>query len=176
MIHPILKHQRRLAQMNCSPSLCLNYTGCFRCLVQVLVSHCISALRALTALMSLGTWPQGLPTPCPDPRNPFQPTRSEEGGLAISSGGEKELGTQRSARSPTRVAFRELEEDQWCDPPCGQELPSCHYSRWQSCGGGEPSPAKSQCHQPFLGWLREPDPEPLSARTAWEVTPVLLCL
>lgn len=76
---PILKHKHRLAQTNCSPSLCLDYTGHFMCLVQMLVSHCISPLRALTALISLGTWPRGLPPPCPQPKTPLQPTGWEWG-------------------------------------------------------------------------------------------------
>ena len=81
--------------MNCSLSLCLDYTRRFKCPVQML---------ALTALMSLGTWLQGLPPPCPWPKTLFQPTQCEEGGPAIPSGGEQEWGTQRLARLPTDVA------------------------------------------------------------------------
>lgn len=149
VIHPILKHKHRLAQMNCSLSRCLDYPRRFGCSVRMLVSHHISPLRVLTALMSLGTWPRASPRACPQTRTLFQPTRCEEGDPAIPSGGEQELGTQRSARSPTRVARWELGRDQWRGSPCGQVLPSCQYSWRLSCGG--PSVAGSAASPPRGG-------------------------
>lgn len=90
VIHYVLKHKHRLAQMNRSLSLCLDHTGDFNCLVQMLVSHYKSPWRMFTILMSLGTW-AGI-SPYPTAQDSISATEGEEGVPAISSGESRGCG------------------------------------------------------------------------------------
>lgn len=134
--HPILKHKHRSVQMNCSPSLCLDYAGRFRCLVQRLVSHSASVFwDCCQHSCPWGTGPRASLNPAHSPEPSFSPPQVRK---AIRPSPVVESRSWDTVGSTTNLpGVTSLTLSLWLPGQLGKkQLHDCASEGWCGCSGG----------------------------------------